>query len=54
MTNTNGTLKQVYPLNAQLFKQPEGIAFTPSGDMLISNEAAGKGAANILYYKYSK
>lgn len=54
VTNTNGTLKKVYPLDAQLFKQPEGIAFTPSGDMLISNEAAGKGAANILYYKYSR
>jgi len=53
ITDTKGNLKQVYPLDEQLFKQPEGIAFTRSGDMLISNETAGKGAANILIYKYS-
>lgn len=53
ITDTNGRLKHVYPLNEQLFKQPEGIAFTPPGDMLISNEAAGNGTANILIYKYS-
>jgi hypothetical protein len=53
VTDTNGNLKQAYPLEAELFKQPEGIAFTASGDMLISNEAAGNGSANILIYKYS-
>ncbi len=54
MTDTQGAIKKAYLLNIKLFKQPEGIAFTPSGDMPISNEAAGKGAANILYYRYSK
>jgi uncharacterized protein YjiK len=53
ITDTRGAIKGVYPLNGKLFKQPEGIAFTASGDMLISNESAGNGPANILIYKYS-
>ena len=50
-----GNFKEVYPLDSGLFKQPEGLAFTPSGDMLISNEAGKNGGtANILIYKYKK
>lgn len=44
-------VSRVYPLDARLFKQPEGMAFTPGGDLLITNEAAGKGPANILVFK---
>jgi uncharacterized protein YjiK len=47
-----GKAKRIYPLDPKLYKQPEGIAFTPSGDMFISNEAAGEGLPNLLYYKY--
>lgn len=54
VANTDGKIKKVYPLNPKLFKQPEGLAFTPNGDMLISNEAADIGAANILIYKYKR
>jgi uncharacterized protein YjiK len=54
VTSPDGKLKQSYSLDIKLFKQPEGILFTPAGDMLISNEAAKKGSANILYYKYSQ
>jgi hypothetical protein len=35
-------------LDADTFRQPEGIAFLPNGDMLISNEAAGKVATIVL------
>lgn len=49
-----GTFKEAYPLSPEIFKQPEGIAFTPGGDMLISNEAGKSGLANILIYKYKK
>ena len=35
-------------LDAEKFRQPEGIAFLPNGDMLISNEAAGKVATLVL------
>ena len=52
--DANGDFKNAYPLDAKVFKQPEGIAFTPSGDMLISNEAAESGSANILIFKYQK
>ncbi len=36
-------------LDASLFRQPEGLAFFPNGDMLISNEAAGKDATILLF-----
>lgn len=51
IVDVTGAIKKVYMLNPVLYKQPEGIAFTPSGDLLISNEAAGEGAANILVIK---
>jgi uncharacterized protein YjiK len=47
-------VKNIYPLEPGLFKQPEGIAFSNSGDMIISNESAKTGSANILIYKYGK
>jgi uncharacterized protein YjiK len=47
-----GKMTRAYPLDPRLYKQPEGITFTPSGDMFISNEAAGDGLPDLLYYKY--
>lgn len=44
-------IKEVFPLDPHIFKQPEGITFTPAGDLLISNEAGKKGKANILLFK---
>jgi uncharacterized protein YjiK len=46
-------VKEVYPLNPSLFKQPEGIAFNDKGDLFISNEG-GEGDATILLFKYQK
>jgi hypothetical protein len=54
VADLNGVPKQVHKINPRLYKQPEGIAFTPRGDMLISNESADIGAANILLFKYHK
>ena len=50
----NRDLKNVYLLDPALFNQPGGLAFTPSGDLLISNEAGESGTANILIFKYQK
>ncbi|MDB5190583.1 MAG: hypothetical protein JWQ96_146 [Segetibacter sp.] len=44
-------VKEAYKLDSKLFRQPEGIAFTTSGDMLISNEGSSKTPANILMFK---
>jgi hypothetical protein len=49
-----GNIKKMYELDPKLFKQPEGITFTPTGDLLISNEAALTGSANILIFKRKK
>ncbi|MEO5999188.1 MAG: SdiA-regulated domain-containing protein [Chitinophagaceae bacterium] len=47
----NGKREQVMPLNPMIYKQPEGIAFTPNGDMYISNEATDD-KGNILKIAY--
>lgn len=46
----DGTIKQAYELHKGLYKQPEGIAFSPNGTMFISNEAADQGVAEILIF----
>ena len=43
-----GNLSGYTVLDASTFRQPEGIAFLPNGDLLISNEAAGKEATLVL------
>jgi len=54
VADRKGNPKQTYPIDAGLFKQPEGITFTPDGDMIISNESADRGVANLLFFKYNK
>jgi secreted PhoX family phosphatase len=47
-------VKQSYPIHRGVFKQPEGLTFTPKGDLIISNEAADEGTAEILFFPYNK
>ena len=55
VTDNFGKIKKVYTLNPLIFKQPEGITFTPWGDLLISNEANDKyGTANLLIFKLKR
>lgn len=54
IADRKGNVKEVYPLDGKIYKQPEGITFTPWGDLLISNEAAESGNANILIFKTKK
>ena len=54
IANVDGKVEDVFPLDPKLFKQPEGITFTPTGDLLISNESADIGAPNILVFRYNK
>lgn len=49
----NKKLKSFYSINRGMFKQPEGITFTENGTMIISNESANEGAANLLFYTYT-
>ena len=54
IADRRGNVKEVFPLNPVIYKQPEGITFTPWGDLLISNEAAETGNPNILILKSLK
>lgn len=49
-----GNPKELYELNPKLYKQPEGIAFTPGGDLIISNEIYLEGNPTLLILKNKK
>ena len=49
-----GKFKEVFELDPAIYKQAEGIAFTPAGDMIISNESHETGLATILILKNKK
>ncbi len=48
---SQGLTERIYRLQPKLFPQPEGITFSPEGDMYISNEGSD-GAATILRFNY--
>lgn len=54
VTDSNWKFKEAYELDPAIYKQPEGIAFTPAGDMIVSNESHETGVANILILKNRK
>lgn len=54
VTGRHGKLKQIVKLDPHLFKQPEGITFSRKGDLIISNESAGAGPANLLVFHRSE
>ncbi|MGA1839057.1 MAG: SdiA-regulated domain-containing protein [bacterium] len=47
--NQKGDILTAKGLNKKIFKQPEGICFSPEGDLFISNEKNGR-KANILMF----
>lgn len=49
----DGEKEALIDLNASLFKQPEGICFTPNGNLYISSEGDG-GDGYILAFDYKK
>ncbi len=54
ITDRKGTFKELYHLDPALYKQAEGLAFTPSGDLIISNEWHETGVGTILLIKNKK
>ncbi len=55
VTDNKGVTKEVYTLDPKIFPQPEGITFTPWGNLIISNEAGDKyGTATLLIFKPKK
>ncbi len=52
--NEKGGFKESIELNPSIYKQPEGIAFTPEGNLIISNESAEEGTPTLLLMKNKK
>ena len=51
----NGKIKKQYNLNEDQFPQPEGICFTPQGDLIIASEGKnGKAAISMFKYEPKK
>lgn len=50
----NWTVKDVYPLDPKIFRQPEGIAFDNENNLYISNEGDNISKGNVLKFKYKK
>jgi len=47
----NGKAKKGYSLDKKIFPQPEGITFSPSGDLYISSEGKNDGVGTITKLK---
>ena len=54
VADRQGKVKKVYTLDPTTFNQPEGMTFTPSGDLIISNEKGEDDAATLLIFKPKK
>jgi uncharacterized protein YjiK len=48
VVNTDGSVKSTTMLDKSTFPQPEGMCFTPSGELYISSEGTKKGADGII------
>ena len=49
-----GKIKDVIKLDPKIYKQPEGMAFTPDGYLIISNEVYLEGYATLILLKNKK
>jgi uncharacterized protein YjiK len=54
ITDRKGKLIATHELDPDIYQQPEGIAFTPWGDLLITNEFVDNVSANVLVIKNKK
>lgn len=54
ITDRKGKLIATHELDKDIYLQPEGIAFTPWGDLLITNEFVDNVSANVLVIKNKK
>lgn len=50
----NWKVKEFYPLDPKLYRQPEGICFDQEATLYISNEGSDLNTSNLLKFKYTE
>jgi len=53
VTDEKWKIKDAFPLNGNVFVQPEGIAFDQAGNLYISNEGDDLSNGNILKFRHN-
>jgi uncharacterized protein YjiK len=51
VADRDGGVKKCFHLSPAVYSKPEGICFTPRGDMIISNESVSIDPADLLIFK---
>ncbi|MDJ1484473.1 SdiA-regulated domain-containing protein [Cytophagaceae bacterium YF14B1] len=51
--NRDGSIYEAIPLSPKVFRQPEGLCFSPEGDMFIASEGDGE-VGYIVRFEYLK
>jgi hypothetical protein len=54
IADSKWNVKEMYPLDPSLFRQPEGIAFDRENNLYISNEGDAISNGNILQFVFNK
>jgi uncharacterized protein YjiK len=54
IADSDWNVKEVYPLNPAIFRQPEGIAFDNENNLYISNEGDKISKGNVLKFVFKK
>ena len=49
--NEDGTVVQLYNLDADLHAQAEGVALAPAGELIVADEGAGRGPGRMSIYQ---
>ncbi|MNC99191.1 hypothetical protein D3C83_173920 [compost metagenome] len=54
VTDKKGKVEHAIPISPIAFPQPEGLTFSPNGDLYISNEIATEERATILLFPFNQ
>ena len=54
VTDRKGKVEQAFPISPTMFPQPEGLTFSPNGDLFISNEIFTEERATLIHFPFKR